>query len=521
MNLDTGAPLSAGLSAGLGWKGQPYILVYGDDDQKEATKLIWSSLAGIDIKIKNINDIQSLKELSLGSILTFIVIGDHGENAEICEVLNREPGLIGDIVGMDYEADTDRRIHLIASGFDTVFNRQMAQSIDFKMIVLRKIEKARIRQTSRIMQEEYRRFRAALAASPDALIVFDDQRRIFFVSEHYKRAYPNIADRLVRGVSLIDALEMALTEEGVTPQDPRYNLLKNFWESLTGQIEFTSNTGRYVGRTWRMKAAPLMDGQGTIVTTTDITSIQKSKQEIEEKSQQLEVSLKNEQEASQLQKQFIGMVSHEFRTPLAIIDGHAQVMIRRDDIGKESVKERCKTIRSAVSRLVNMMESVLSSNLLKTGRMDPDPEEFDLRALIHELCEEQRELEKNHIIQCDNLNLPGPVRLDRKMMTLILTNLISNAVKFTQESPLIEVFARTDGENIIIEVQDNGVGIPQEEQEKVFERYYRASTSVGIPGTGIGLNLVQDLLKAQGGQITLSSRPGGGSKFTISLRNIN
>lgn len=503
----------------LNRKPQSYVLVYGDDKEKEASKLLWSTLSASDIKIENIDNIQDLKDKISDSVLTFIVVGDDDSNVELCKMLAQEATLIGDIIGLAYEADTDRRIQLVAAGFDSIFNRHMAQSIDFKQIIIRKIEKSRVRQTNRIMQEEYLRFRAALAASPDALIVFDNEGRIFFVSEHYKRAYPNIANRLVRGVPVMEAFEMARIEEGVTTDDPRYNLLKNFWESLCGQIEFESDIGRYKGRTWRMKASPLMDGQGTIVTTTDITSIEMRKREIEEASRQLAESLQKEQEASQLQKQFIGMVSHEFRTPLAIIDGHAQVILRRDDMDRESVQARCKTIRSAVSRLVQMMESILSSNLLKTGRIDPDPEDFDLAALIIELCEEQAELSKSHSIKHDITRIMGPVRLDRKMMTLILTNLISNAVKFTKESPQITVTAATQDDFIIIEVADNGIGIPEDELDKVFERYYRASTSNGIPGTGIGLNLVQQLLSLQGGRVEVKSTLGQGTRFIINLRN--
>lgn len=505
----------------LNRKPQAYVLVYGDSEDKEASKLIWSMLAASDIRIENINNIQELKEKSSDSILTFIVIEDDAQNTEICVFLKENPDLIGAVFGLAYEADTERRVQLMAAGFDAIFNRQMVQAADFKHIVFGKIEKARIHQTNRIMQEEYRRFRAALTASPDALIVFDNNRRIFFVSEHYKRAYPNIADQLVRGIPVMDAFELARQEEGIGYDDPRYTILKDFWENLTGQIEFMSDIGRYKGRTWRMKAAQLMDGQGTIVTTTDVTDIQKRKQEIEEASRQLAESLQKEQEASALQKQFIGMVSHEFRTPLAIIDGHAQVILRRTDLDMDSVRDRAKTIRSAVSRLVHMMESILSSNILKTGRMDPDPEKFDLGALIQELCEEQAELAKTHAITWDTAKIQGPVILDRKMMTLILTNLISNAVKFTKESPKIAVQAMTEGNEITIEVIDNGIGIPEEELQKVFERYYRASTSTGIPGTGIGLNLVQDLLRLQKGRIGVESRLGEGTRFTINLRNLN
>ena len=359
----------------LNRKQQSYVLIYGDSEEKEASKLIWSILGSSDIRIENSNDIQSLMQLYSDSILTFVVVDQAAADREVIDYISKNYDLANDTFGIAYEAGTERRVHLMSQGFDAVFNRQMMQSADFKGIIFKKIEKAKIRQTNRIMQDEYLRFRAALTASPDALIVFDNDRNIFFVSEHYKRAYPNIAERLIRGVSVEDAFELARIEEGITESDPRYTLLRDFWYGLSGQIEFMSMNGRHKGRIWRMKASHLTDGsgvkQGTIVTTTDITDIQLRKQALEETSLQLAQALEKEQESSLLQKQFIGMVSHEFRTPLAIIDGHAQVIMRRNDLDPEAIKARCKTIRSAVSRLVSMMESILSSNMLKKRPYGP------------------------------------------------------------------------------------------------------------------------------------------------------
>lgn len=478
------------------------------------TKVIWAAAADMGVEIQNINDIQTLKCKSLDSLLTVIAIHDDTDIAVGTE-LGRNMGLIGDIIGIDRTADTGRRARLLPAGFDSVFNLEMIESPDFKGILQRSLGKARIRQTNSIMQEEYRRFRAALTASPDAFIVLDSDRRIFFVSEHYKRAYPALAQKLVRGLPVMEAFEIARIEQGVTDDDPRYPAMKAFWETLHGEVDFPMENGR----TWRIKAAPLADSQGIIITTMDMTEILRQKREIEGKSRQVAEALEKEREASTLQKQFIGMVSHEFRTPLAIIDGNAQ-MIQRLNAGQEA-QTRCKTIRSAVSRLVHMMESVLSSSMLKTGRLDVEPEEFDLGALVQELCEEQADLSRPGAITWDVSALTGNVVLDRKMMTLILTNLLSNAIKFTPENPQIRVSAGHEpGGGIVIEVADNGVGIPPAEIEHIFERYYRAPTSRGIPGTGIGLNLVRDLMELQGGSVRVESAVGQGTRLTLNLQNI-
>ena len=213
------------------------------------------------------------------------------------------------------------------------------------------------------------------------------------------------------------------------------------------------------------------------------------------------------------------MVSHEFRTPLAIVDGNAQILERRiGDLPVEDAKKRLKTIRSAVSRTVNMMEAVLSSNLLKTGKMDIHTENFSLRELIEQLCQEQADLARSHVITVDVTGLPETVLLDKKVMTLVLTNLLANAVKYTPcEHPEIHVQSQVDGGEVVILVQDNGVGIPDDEIDKVFDRFFRASTSAGISGSGVGLSLVNDLIKAHKGKINLESQIGVGTRVEIRL----
>lgn len=500
----------------LNRKPLSYILVYGDREDWVVTKILWAAIASTEIKIENAENLEQLRAKAPESLLTVIFFKHGDESFQVGLDLANNPAMIGHVMGITAEASTDDRVTILASGYDSVFNLEMAVNPEFPAIVRHKVEKAKIRQTNRIMQEEYQRFRAALTASPDAFIVFDNDRRIFFVSEHYRRAYPRIADKMIRGLHVMDAFELARREQGVRDDDERYAIMKQFWETLQGQVEFSMGDNRI----WRIRAAPLTDGQGTIVTTTDITDIVDQRREIEEKSRQLAVALGKEQEASNLQKQFIGMVSHEFRTPLAIIDGHAQMIQRRiDQMERDAILQRCKTIRSAVSRLVNMMESVLSSNMLKTGRIEPDPETYDLRALIQELCEEQMALTSNHIITWHTDNLPETVMTDRKMMMLIISNLLSNAVKFTKGSPQIKVSGYMDGEDIRVDVEDNGIGIPSNEIERVFERYYRATTSTGIPGTGIGLNLVQDLVNMQNGRIEIESKQNQGTRISIFLRN--
>jgi len=212
------------------------------------------------------------------------------------------------------------------------------------------------------------------------------------------------------------------------------------------------------------------------------------------------------------------MVSHEFRTPLTIIDGHAQILNRKaDEISADDIRNRSKTIRSAVSRLVSMMEGVLSSNLLKTGKLQIICETIDLKALVRDLCDDHRELAKNHDIVIDMQSVPESVSVDKKVISLIISNLLSNAIKYTRDNPKIIVKVDVSTDWLTIRVKDNGIGIPYDELPRIFERYFRASTATGIPGTGIGLSLVKDLTEAYQGRLEVNSVVNQGTEFIIYL----
>ena len=506
----------------LNRRPQAYIAVYGDDPDKKITKLLWSYLVSMDIEIKNYNKKQDFIDNSSGAILRFVISRDRGFSPEMAGFITDDSGFASETAVIMADAEAEHRMEALAAGYDLALNLEMLKAQSFQSILRHRIARSMQRQTSQIMQDEYLRFREALKASPDAFIVFDADNKIFFVSEHYKRAYPRIADKMVRGLPVLEAFDLARKEQGVGDLDPRYPEMREFWGKLEGQIIFRTGDGASdTDRAWQIKAAPLGEGMGKIVVTTDITESERYRKKLEEQSVQLHEALEKEKESSSIHRQFIGLISHEFRTPMTIIDGNAQILMRHPE-DAENVRNRCKTIRSAVSRLVNMMESVLSSNMLKTGTLEASPESFNIQDLITELCQEQATLDSSCKITTDFSGLHDPVVLDRKMMILILSNLMSNAVKFSGSMPPdIHITATTRSGETVITVQDHGIGIPENEIDRVFDRYYRASTSSGVPGTGIGLSLVQELLKIQGGRIDVESRMGDGTTFTILLRNLN
>lgn len=479
------------------------------------TKTVWSLLAGRDLKIVSLDNFMALDEQAPAMAMILISVKGVGDpNIEVVKHLVRNPNVVCNIVAITTDLKTDDRVHILASGFDAIIDINLMDPKDLKLILLNMLDKGRSRLEHKVQHEEYLRFKAALSASPDAFIVLDENNHIFFVSEHYRRSYPKNGYLLKRGAALADIFDTLSAEQGVLPGDPRYSASRRFWENPVGSIDIALGNGR----SWRIKATQLEGGKGAIITTSDITEYSQHSDAMTERSAALEKALEMEKESAAIQKQFINMVSHEFRTPLSIIDGNAQILLRRfDTLSHDVIRQRLTTVRSAVSRLVGMMEGVLSSNMLRTGRVDIQPEAFDIRPMLQEMCREYADLSPSHIIDCLVDQLPDTVVLDKKALTLIFSNLIGNAVKFTRDRPHIRIIGQVKDGQVIFSVTDNGVGIPENEIDKVFERYYRATTAGSIPGTGIGLNLVSELVTLHGGRITVQSAMGKGTEITVSF----
>lgn len=242
-------------------------------------------------------------------------------------------------------------------------------------------------------------------------------------------------------------------------------------------------------------------------------------QELEAQKGLLEASLDKERELNGLQRQFVSMVSHEFRTPLAIIDGVAQRVLRRlDRLKPEALKESQQKVRGAVARLTELMESVLSAARLEEGQIAFEPKVCPLVGLITELHGSYSELNKNHEIILDIDKLPNKIVADSKLLRQVVSNLLSNAIKYSREGTPVWINGHLEErDELVIAVRDKGVGIPEAELENLFERFFRASTSTGIAGSGIGLNLAQHFVDMHGGRIDVESTVGIGSTFTIHL----
>lgn len=232
----------------------------------------------------------------------------------------------------------------------------------------------------------------------------------------------------------------------------------------------------------------------------------------------LEEALRRECELTDLQRQFVSMVSHEFRTPLAIISGTVQRLGRRfEQMSKDKTQHSFERIERAVKQLVHLMESTLSASRLEAGSIAITVQTCDIHSLLKDVCNDQQDLTKHHTISADLDSLPPSIRGDEALLRQVFSNLLSNAVKYSPDGGYVWVQGKLDGERVVIAIRDQGVGIPESELPRLFERYFRASTSTGIPGTGIGLNFVRHLVEMHHGKIDVATKAHEGSVFTVSL----
>jgi two-component system OmpR family sensor kinase len=234
----------------------------------------------------------------------------------------------------------------------------------------------------------------------------------------------------------------------------------------------------------------------------------------------LEEKLAAERHLTQLQRNFVSMASHEFRTPLTIIDGHAQRLNKLSDrIGVEEIVTRAGKMRAAVLRMTHLIDNLLTSTrLLESGAgLYFHPQEVDLRELVHDVCQLHRESSPGSTIVEDlgdrSLRLVG----DAKLLSQVFDNLLSNAIKYSPGGGAVRITLRAEDGRLVVAVEDRGIGIPAADVDQLFERYFRGSNVSGIVGTGVGLNLVKMVLDLHGGIITVESKEGKGSRFTVRL----
>ena len=229
-------------------------------------------------------------------------------------------------------------------------------------------------------------------------------------------------------------------------------------------------------------------------------------------------ALEREKELNELKSRFITTASHEFRTPLGTILSSASLIARYEDSADaEKRKKHIERIKSAVTNLTEILNDFLSLEKLEEGIVRCNPEQFDFSKLVQDISEDMRNIAKDgQTIAVDYSGAPE-VFLDRQLLKNALINLFSNAIKYSPENKPIDVKVNVTPDKLHVDIADKGIGIPEEDQPNVFERFYRAKNSGNIQGTGLGLNIVKKYVELMDGSISFVSKYNEGTTFTVEI----
>lgn len=265
------------------------------------------------------------------------------------------------------------------------------------------------------------------------------------------------------------------------------------------------------GRWYHISNNPIRSAKGILSKQVMITDITADKQ-----AEQDRVALEAQRMMNEEQRQFLGLVSHEIRTPLAVIDGAAQ-LITLGSSRESSCYSQAERIRGATTRLSDLIDSCLTDERLATGGWLPDMRVNDVRVIVGAAAEQVQTGTRIHVVETDLSQLPELFSCDGMLVKVLVGNLLDNAVKYSPKGGKISLRGYACGAGICIEVSDEGIGIPADQIDRIFDRFYRTWQISGIAGAGLGLHLVSKIAEIHGGSVTCTSTLGLGSTFIVTL----
>ena len=224
-------------------------------------------------------------------------------------------------------------------------------------------------------------------------------------------------------------------------------------------------------------------------------------------------------EANRLMDEFVALISHELRTPLTSIIGYLELTLDDASLTEEQ-RGYLDVVDHNADRLLKLVDNLLFVAQLEAGELEVRASELDLAALARQsVAEAQPRAEANGIALTCDADAVVPVQANKGRMSRVLENLVSNAIKFTPAGGDVRVsVSRTDGVARLV-VADTGIGIAADDQQRLFDRFFRTSTVAEqhFPGTGLGLYIARAIVEAHAGSITVRSEPGEGASFSVEL----
>jgi two-component system, OmpR family, phosphate regulon sensor histidine kinase PhoR len=349
---------------------------------------------------------------------------------------------------------------------------------------------AQLGRTIHTLTDERNRSAAILASMVEGVAVVAGDERILYCNHAFEQIL-ELPEGSSQGKKLVEALRQAELVAAVRQALPGA-------KQITGELE----VGTVRRRSFSVTAAPVRaaGANSAVLVLHDITELRR---------------------LERVRRDFVANVSHEFKTPLTAIQGFAETLLGGALDDKPNRKRFVEIIREHAWRLARLTDDLLKLSRIEAGRLELELRPVRVQALVNGCLETARFKAETKGLRI-NVELPEglpPVRADGAQLGEVLQNLLDNALQYTPRGGQIDVSARANGSSVTFTVADTGIGIPESDLERIFERFYRvdAARSREAGGTGLGLAIARHIVDAHGGRIWVESAVGQGSRFHFSV----
>ncbi len=360
------------------------------------------------------------------------------------------------------------------------------------------------------LRESEERYRSLAEASQDFIFVISEDNRVLYVNSCACRILGKSYEEIIG-----QPIHNLFSRDTAIRQMNSIIRVKNagqpdYVEDLTA---FTPDNVRWLG-TWLIP----MRGKDGIFTS--VLGVSRDITEMKQAEQELKRALEKEKELNMLKSEFVSRTSHEFRTPLSTILSSAELL---EHYGSEwprlKVNLHLHRIQSTALELAEILDDILLVEKVEAGKLKVHLTMVDLQEFFEHMIEEQqlRDQHRHPIKFAFNCDEPSHALIDEKLLHQITYNLLSNAIKYSGRGMPIEVSLICNQDGVRFDISDHGIGISEDDQRHLFERFYRSDSVSHLPGSGLGLTIVKDAVELMRGSIRVESELGSGTKFSVTI----
>lgn len=360
--------------------------------------------------------------------------------------------------------------------------------------------------------------------------IFEESLNEIYILDAQTFKFTNVNKEAQRNIGYTLEELLDLTPVDIKPEldQPAFKkLIIPLLENEIGKVKFETTHRRKDGTTYPVEVHLQLSSRGEknvfVATILDITErknyTQKLENTVQERTRQLTEALAVERDLNELKTRFLSLVSHEFKTPLSSILTSITLLGKYTQTEQQEKRDKhVNTIKNKVKYLDTILNDFLSVERLESGKVNYKLERFQLSKIVNEVVYDANMLLKagQKILYPENID-DVTIKFDEKTLILVLSNLVHNAIKYSPEDSVIDLKVEKRDSGITLKVIDKGIGIPEQEQKHIFNRYFRAENALLTQGTGIGLNIAKQHLENLGASLEFSSKENNGSTFTVNI----